>query len=91
MQNQSIDAKKLDKLKHQFVTGGDWNTVFEDDTQLLDFGTKNTLIDVMYNLNGLCDLPTYVRGNTKLNYPLISDSLKGTIRFIITACSNGEF
>ena len=50
-------SEGLDKPKHQFIIGEDWNIVFQDNILLFDFCKNNPWIDIMYNCNALVNFP----------------------------------
>ena len=46
---QQYKLSDLDNDIHQFITGGNFNTVFENDDKLLEFCQGHNLIDIMFN------------------------------------------
>ena len=64
------------KKTNQSIIKDDWNTICETDDQRLDFYGQNELINIMDDCDGLCNFAIYAEGSTRIDFLLISCSLK---------------
>ena len=64
---------------HHFVICGDFNTIIEQDSKLLELCRKHGLIDIMHKRNGYRSFATYSCGHNRIDFALISETLLDTI------------